>query len=198
MSVLAKDVLRSVLSDSPKKTIADPSLIPAGVMLLLYPKNGVDCVLLNRRTNEVEHHKGEISFPGGRKDDGDASLLDTALRETLEEMGVQPRHVEVLGELDDVRTTSNFLVNTHVAAIPYPYEFTVNESEVAEVLEVPVSALMDENNTREEVRISGNELVRSVAFAHGDNLIYGATARILGGFLELLDTAPDKDALWKR
>ena len=198
MSVLVKDVLRSVLSDSPKKTIADPSLIPAGVMLLLYPKDGVDCVLLNRRTNQVEHHKGEISFPGGRRDDGDASLLDTALRETLEEMGVQPRHVEVIGELDDVRTTSNFLVNTHVAAIPYPYEFTVNESEVAEVLEVPVRALMDESNTREEVRIVGNDLVNSVAFAYDDNLIYGATARILGGFLELLDTAPDKDALWKR
>lgn len=198
MSVLAKDVVRRVLSDNPQKTITETSLIPAGVMLLLYPKNGYDCVPLNRRTDEVEHHKGEISFPGGRKDDGDASLLQTALRETHEEMGIRPEDIEVLGELDEVQTTSLFLVNTHVGAIPHPYEFHPSKSEVAAVLEVPVTALMDESNHRDEVRIVNEEPVSSVAYAYNGDLIYGATARILRRFLELLEAAPDKEALWKR
>jgi len=191
MSVLAKDVVRRVLSENPKKTIVEPSLIPAGVMLLFYPKDDADCVLLNRRSDEVEHHKGEISFPGGRKDPEDASLRDTALRETHEEMGVLPEDVEILGELDDVRTGSHFLVSTHVGTIPHPYD-------VAAVIEVPVIALMDENNIREEIRMVDGEPLRSVAYAYNGDLIYGATANILRSFLDLLDAAPDKEALWKR
>ena len=123
-------VVRNLLAENPKKTISDPSLIPAGVMLLLYPKDGEYCILLNKRTNHVEHHKGEISFPGGSKDEEDATLLDTALRETHEEMGIRPQDIDVLGELDDTPTNSRFLINAYVGTIPYPYDFKPSAIEV--------------------------------------------------------------------
>ncbi len=190
-------VIRKLLAENPKKTINDPSLLPAGVMLLLYPKDGEYCILLNKRTNHVEHHKGEISFPGGSKDEEDATLLDTALRETHEEMGIRKEDIEVLGELDDTPTNSRFLINSYVGTIPYPYDFKPSAIEVAEVLEVPVSVLMDESSIREEVRIIDGELVNRPAYSWRTHLIYGATARVLTRFMELLDTAPNKETLWK-
>ena len=196
MRASAEDVIRRILSQNPKKTVVDPSLIPGGVMLLLYPRDGEYCVLLNKRTNEVEHHKGEISFPGGRKDDRDRTLLDTALRETHEEMGIRPQDIEVLGELDDTPTSTRFLISTYVGTMPYPYDFVPSDSEVAEVLEVPIASLMNKDNVRDESRIVGREVVHSRSYAYRGHLIFGATARIVSRFIELVDTAPRKEAPW--
>ena len=198
MGASVTEAVRRILSENPKKTIVDPSLAPAGVMLLLYPKGGEYCILLNKRTNLVEHHKGEISFPGGRKSEGDRTLLETALRETYEEMGIRPEDVELLGEIDDVPTSSSFLITTHVGAIPYPYEFKPSEVEVAEVLEVPLSTLTDRKNIRDEVRIADGRQVNSPSYVYQGHLIYGATARVLSRFLQLLDAALDKEALWRK
>lgn len=189
MVVSATDLIRRILSEHPKKPIVDPSLTPAGVMLLLYPKDGEHRILLSKRTSHVEHHKGEICFPGGRKDPGDVTLLDTALREAYEELGIRPESIELLGEVDDVPTTSRFLISTFVGAIPYPYEFVPSESEVAEVLEVPISALMDPDNFRDETRIINGQVVVFPSYAYMGHLIYGATARVLKRFLELLEAA---------
>jgi 8-oxo-dGTP pyrophosphatase MutT (NUDIX family) len=196
MGASPKEVIRRILAENPKKTISDPLLSPAGVLLLLYPKDGEYCVLLNRRTDQVEHHKGEISFPGGSKDANDATLLDTALRETYEEMGIRPEDVEVLGQVDDTPTTTNFLISTTVGTIPYPYDFNPSELEVAEVLEVPLTALMDDETRRDEVRIVGDELDHVPSYVYKGHLIFGATARVLSRFLELLETAPSRERLW--
>ena len=196
MGASPKEVIRRILAENPKKTISDPLLSPAGVLLLLYPKDGEYCVLLNRRTDQVEHHKGEISFPGGSKDANDATLLDTALRETYEEMGIRPEDVEVLGQVDDTPTTTNFLITTTVGTIPYPYDFNPSELEVAEVLEVPLTALMDDETRRDEVRIVDDELDHVPSYVYKGHLIFGATARVLSRFLELLETAPSRERLW--
>ena len=198
MSASASDVIRRVLSQNPKRSIDDPSLAPAGIMLLVYPKEGEYCILLNKRTETVEHHKGEISFPGGSRDQEDKTLLDTALRETEEEMGVRAQDIEVLGELDDVPTTSRFLMSPYVGTIPPSYDFRPSAIEVAEVLEIPISSLLDPENMRDEARIVNGELERSPTYAHNGHLVYGATARVLARFIELLDSAPDKEAPWKR
>ena len=198
MGAKAKEAIQRILSKNPKKRIVDASLTPAAVMLLLYRKDGEYWVLLNTRTDQVEHHKGEISFPGGRKEEKDETLLDTALRETYEEMGIRPEDIELLGELDDRATISRFLMTTFVGAIPYPYEFKPNKREVAEVLEVPVSALMDKENVRDEVRIVDGRLVNSSSYATQGRLIYGATARVLEGFLELMASIPDREGVWGR
>ena len=196
MGSAAIDVIRRVLSENPKKTIDDPSLTPAGVLLVLYPNSRGHCVLLNKRTDKVEHHKGEISFPGGSMDPEDETILDTALRETYEEMGIRPEDMELLGEVDDVPTSTRFLICTHVGAIRYPYPFVPSEDEVAEVLEVPITTLMDEGAARDEVRLVDGRPVNSPTYVYQGHLIYGATARVLHRFLELLNAAPEKEALW--
>ncbi len=192
------DTIRRILSSNPSRTLVNDSLVPAGVMLFLYPKEGEYCVLLSRRTHVVEHHKGEISFPGGRMDEGDETLLDTALRETHEELGVEPRHVEVLGSLDDVATGTGYLISPFVGSIPYPYDFKPSEVEVAEVLDVPLSGLLDERSFRDEVRIANGQLVHYPCYSYNGNLIFGATAKVLGNFLRLIEGAVEKDAPWKR
>jgi len=198
MTASASEVIRRVLSRNPKRAIDDPSLAPAGIMLIVYPKDGEYCILLNKRTDTVEHHKGEISFPGGSRDEEDKTLLDTALRETEEEMGVRARDIEVLGELDDVPTTSRFLMSPYVGTIPSSYDFRPSTIEVAEVLEIPISSLLDPENMRDEARIVDGELERSPTYAHNGHLVYGATARVLARFIELLDSAPAKEVPWKR
>ena len=160
--------------------------MPAAVFLLLYPKNGEYCILLNVRTQEVEHHKGEISFPGGGKDPEDGDFLDTALRETHEEMGISPEDITLLGELDDVATRSNFGVRVFVGTMPYPYPFKPHAREIAEVLEVPISELLDPANRREEVRWMNGQNSTAYCYAYGEHLIFGATAQIVTQFLELL------------
>ena len=186
MAAASKDDIRRILSSIPTKHISDSTLVPAGVMLLLYPKNGEYCILLNKRTTQVEHHKGEISFPGGSREDQDETLLDTALRETHEEMGIPPNDVEVLGELDDMSTSSQFVIRPHVGTVPSPYLFKPNPVEVAAVLEVPMSALTNDDNIRDEVRLVDGQLVDSPTYAFEGHLIFGATARVLRRFLDLV------------
>ena len=177
--------LKRALSTRKKKSINDQSLIPAAVFLLLYPQNGTYFVLLNKRSLYVEHHKGEIAFPGGGRDPEDNSFLDTALRETHEEMGIRPEDVTVVGELDDVETRSGFGVRVFVGNIPYPYDFRPSADEIAEVLEVPLPELLDPANRREEVRWVDGDARKAYCYTHGEHLIYGATAQIMTQFLQV-------------
>ncbi len=187
------DLLKSVLAHRTKKTVGDPSLTPASVLLLLYPKDGEYCILLNKRSEQVEHHKGEISLPGGARDPEDRDSLETALRETEEEMGIQRGDVTVLGQLDEVATRSRFLVQVFAGTIDYPYKFKPSAIEIAEVLEVPISALRDPANVRVETQLENGTSVTSYAYAYKQHLIYGATARILQQVLELLEEGQAKE-----
>ena len=94
------EVLKKALAERVLERVDGTGLMPAAVMILLYPKDGEYCILLNKRSEEVEHHKGEISFPGGARDPEDRDSLETALRETEEEMGIKGEDVTVIGEMD--------------------------------------------------------------------------------------------------
>jgi 8-oxo-dGTP pyrophosphatase MutT (NUDIX family) len=179
------EAVRQTLSGREKRSVNDESLVPAAVMVLLYRKDGEYCLLLNKRTEDVEHHKGEISFPGGARDPEDRDFRDTALRETHEEMGITPADVTVLGELDDVATRSRFGVRVFVGTIPYPYPFRPSSVEIAEVLEVPVRGLLDPDNRRQEVRWMNGKTAKQYCYAFEDHLIFGATAQIVEQFLDL-------------
>ena len=179
------EAVRQTLSGREKRSVNDESLVPAAVMVLLYRKDGEYCLLLNKRTEDVEHHKGEISFPGGARDPEDRDFRDTALRETHEEMGITPADVTVLGELDDVATRSRFGVRVFVGTIPYPYPFKPSSVEIAEVLEVPVRGLLDPDNRRQEVRWMNGKTAKQYCYAFEDHLIFGATAQIVKQFLDL-------------
>ena len=187
------DIVSQILAHRIKQTVGDDSLTPSAVMLLLYPKDGEYCILLNKRSDQVEYRKGEISLPGGARDPEDRDSLETALRETEEEMGIQRADVTVLGELDEVSTRSRFRVQVYVGTIPYPYSFKPSTIEIAEVLEVPISVMQDPANIRVETRWEEGKPVTAYTYAYKEHLVYGATARILQQFLELLEDGTAKE-----
>ena len=160
----------------------------AAVLLLLYNKDGQHHLLFTRRTDLVEHHKGQISFPGGAADPGDRDLRGTGLRETYEELGIAPEDVDIFGPLDEWITVSNFVVTPFAGAItrPAPYPFRPNHFEVAELLEVPILHLQDDANVVSEWRRLGDRDILTYTYRWGDHLIWGVTARMLKHFLDLL------------
>ena len=188
------EVMRKALSRRTTLSVDDLSLTPAAVLLVLYAKDGEYCVLLNKRSEEVEYHKGEISFPGGARDPEDQDFLDTALRETEEEMGIDRKDVTILGELDAVVTNSRFHVKVFVGSIAYPYKFKPSAVEIAEVLEVPIPSLNDPSNLRIETRWENGVPVSTRSYAYQEHLIFGVTARILQQFLEVLADGLEKEA----
>ncbi len=161
-------------------------LMCAAVLVPLLLKEGEWHVLVTQRTQMVEHHKGQISFPGGACDPDDADLLATALRETFEEVGVPPEAVEVLGTLDDFPTITSFIMTPFVGVIPHPFAYRLNRREVAAVVEVPLSFLHNPAHLRKERwEVEGH--VHDVLFwDYGPYTIWGATARILKSFLDLV------------
>ena len=183
-----KDDVRRILAQREKKVIlfSNKPLRPAAVLIPIYKKSGKYHVLLTKRTEELEYHKGQICFPGGSHHDGDRSLQETALREAYEEVGIRPEDVEILGELDGFGTlTSNFLITPFVGIIPYPYKFTVSKHEIDELVEVPLSALANDSNYWEEERSAEGVTGKASFFKHKDKVIWGATARILKQLVDL-------------
>ena len=181
---------KRILENRMAATAEDHRMSPAAVLLALYEVDGDLRVVLQKRSQLVEHHKGEISFPGGMVDREDKSRLHTALREADEEMGISPGDVSVLGRLDDTPTISDFMISTFVGAIPSPYTFTPSEAEVAEVLLVPVSHLRKPTSFRDDVRLEDGEFHRMPIYVYDGHVIFGATARILEQFLSLTKDAP--------
>jgi 8-oxo-dGTP pyrophosphatase MutT (NUDIX family) len=182
--------IRDFLADYRPRRFFQDEAIPAGVLLLLYEKADEPYIVLTRRTDDVEHHKGETSFPGGAFDPEDGDMLTTALRETEEEIGVRPEDVEVLGQLDDIVTITGFLVSPFVGVLRrWPYPFAVSAEEVAELVEVPLGHLMDESNLERGARHYGDLWVPFLSYHYGNHRIWGATARIFKGFFDHLATS---------
>lgn len=182
-----RDVARLRLSTRKPVPLPLGVWMPAAVLLLVYPRDGQDVILLTVRTELVEHHKGQISFPGGAADASDLDAEATALRETFEEVGIPPNDVEVLGCLDDVRTVSDYRVTPVVGALAdSPQGFTPSPFEVAEVLEIPLSHLLDPANYIEERRERDGTVWFAPSYEFGDYRVWGVTARILSEFLRLL------------
>ena len=179
--------IKKGLSRQEKVCIHDDRLKRAAVLIPLFKKDGEYYILFTRRTDRVEHHKGQISFPGGRQDKKDKDFLATALREAEEEMGIQKKDVRILGELDDVCTVStDYCISPFVALIPYPYPFKLNPHEIAEVIEAPLSAFFDEDKFRQEVLMNNGQPFPVYFYQYAGHTIWGATARILKQLLDLL------------
>ncbi len=184
--IAMENELKRVLARGQKRQITDAKLVPSAVLVPIYRREGQYYILFTQRTNNVKEHKGQISFPGGAHQEGDKTLLDTALRESAEEIGLAPGRVEILGELDDtITTTSNYIVTPFVGLIPWPYEFRVDGWETEAIIEVPISALMDKDSLREETEVTRGQAVTSYFYHYHGKVIWGATARILHQFLEL-------------
>jgi 8-oxo-dGTP pyrophosphatase MutT (NUDIX family) len=179
--------LRQALSHRQKLYISDPRRVSSAVLIAIYRKQGQPHILFIQRTDRVKDHKGQISFPGGAYEDGDENLLQTALREATEEVGLMTEDVEVLGELDDFRTIgSNYVISPFIAKIPWPYQFKVDGWETEEIIEVPISVLLDKSNVRRSKDFLEGEEIDQYYYHYQDKVIWGATARILKQLLDIL------------
>jgi len=182
--------IHRILAAREKKVIRGDHLTPAAILLPLFRKGTEHHVLLTKRTEKVKTHKGEISFPGGAYDQEDKTLEKTALRESFEEIGLREEDVEILGCLDDVATLTRYIIRPFVGLFPYPYPFVPNEEEIEEIIQLPLQSLVDKDRF-EKKRISAEGGERPVYFYHcGKHVIWGATARILKQFSDLLRSTP--------
>jgi len=136
-------------------------------------------VLFTQRTAHLKNHSGQVSFPGGRTEPGDASVEFTALRETEEEIGLAMQRVEVLARLPDYRTRTGFRVTPVIGLVAPPLELAPDPREVAEVFEVPLAFLRDERNCQRRTREFQGQQVGYYVFEYGERVIWGATAGIL-------------------
>jgi 8-oxo-dGTP pyrophosphatase MutT (NUDIX family) len=164
----------------------EASCLKAGVMLLLYLKDGESHIVLTRRTSTVLRHKSQIGFPGGQFE-GNEDAVRAALRETSEEIGIAPGRIEVLGSLTPLFIPpSNFCIYPVVGTATGPLVFTPEQNEVAEILEVPLARLMDPASALTEDWTLAGQTVPVPFYAFGPDKIWGATAMVLAEFLAVL------------
>ncbi|MBI2856736.1 MAG: CoA pyrophosphatase, partial [Chloroflexi bacterium] len=181
-----RDYVALALKQRERRQLGCDGLEPSAVLVTYYEKAGSVHLLFTQRTDRVAHHKQQVSFPGGARDPGDASLLHTALRETYEEVGLDPASVEVLGALDDTPTvTSNFLITPYVAFVPHNPRFAINPVEVTELIEVPIQSLAS-ITPRTEAEVLDGRPHTVYFYDYNGHTIWGATARVVKGFLDLL------------
>ncbi len=178
--------IRKVLSSRKRRVIEHPPFSHAAVLVPLFRKDESCHLLFTKRSEQVKHHKGEISFPGGVVDEEDKELVSTALREAFEEIGLKENDVQVIGVLDDIVTTTQFIVTPIVGLFPYPYLFKVSEVEIAELIEVPLSFLLAGENLSEREFFHGDQKEIVYFYQYGNHTIWGATARILKQFLDVI------------
>lgn len=154
----------------------------------VFERDGTTYLLLTKRTETVEHHKGQISFPGGGEEPGDASLRETALRETYEEIGLEPSTVEILGRLDEVETVvSGFAVTPFVGAIPPPNRLRPNPNEIDEIVTLPLAIFQEPGRVRAERVVRAGRVVDLLYYNCGRWTVWGLTARIIRNLLDVLE-----------
>ncbi|HVG08005.1 MAG TPA: CoA pyrophosphatase [Thermoanaerobaculia bacterium] len=174
--------LRNRLSSPPPRRLAASDLRQASVLVPLYVDAGELWTVLTKRTDDLPTHRGQIAFPGGGRELKEDPWA-AALRETEEEIGLDPKRILPLGELDEGETPAGFRVIPCVAAIPFPFETRPNPKEIAEVFSLPLTAFTNPRLVEERpVKINGVERMLLV-YHIGNRQIWGLTARILQNLL---------------
>lgn len=178
------------LSLEPPRPAPEEHFVPAGVLVPLFVKDGTPHVLFTQRTLTVKNHRGQISFPGGVRHPQDPDLLTTALRETQEEIGLEPQVVELLGSLKPIATITGYWVTGYVGVIPHPYDFRLNPREVKRLLFFPLEGFCDPKRWSTGNYTYRGRNTRVCYWTQDKTVIWGATARILLHFLARLGEHP--------
>ena len=158
----------------------------AAVLVPLFFKNEQAHILFTRRTDLVEHHKGQVSFPGGKRDETDTDLLTTALRESEEEVGLQAKDITILGQTDIFLTNTHYLVTPYIGFFPYPYEFKISTDEISHLIEVPLLHLLQDSHFEIKPWKKGDETWMVHFYYYKDEIIWGVTGFLLSNFLTIV------------
>jgi len=182
--MFAHKISSALISRTPE-IITGNGLKPAAVLIPIQERADGDYIVLTKRGDDMPTHKGQIAFPGGRVHVGDADLIATALRESQEEIGVDPEHVRVLGRLDEFTAGYGIVVTPVVGVIPSPYDFRIDPAETSAVASVPIRSLMEPGTYVKNAHLSpGGHPSYHFYISNGWD-VWGVTARILVQFLEL-------------
>lgn len=164
----------------------DRKLRPAAVLApIIKGRDGYD-LILTKRSSALKHHPGQIAFPGGKHDEADADLIETALREAREEIGLHDQNVDVLGTFAPHETVTSFLVTPVVALVKDEFAATPEAGEVSEVFRVPLPHVLSPRNYLIEARRWRGQKRMYYTVPYGPYYIWGATARILRAWTDLL------------
>lgn len=193
--MLDYDQLAERLRNYPRQTIAVDSLRPAAVLLPLFCRNGRDSLLFTVRTEHLEHHSGEISFPGGASDAADPDLMATARRETEEELGIPAESIKILGRMDDFYSIHGYHVVPFVGVIPQPHALRAAPAEIAAVFEAPLEHFRDPAVHHVEDWSHQGRILPVDFFHYQKHVIWGLTAAILRQFLAIAETSTDDGLL---
>jgi 8-oxo-dGTP pyrophosphatase MutT (NUDIX family) len=188
--MLQPEQIRQCLASHRCQSIERKDFRRAAVLVPIFWRNAEPHVIFTKRSEHVSTHKGQISFPGGRIDDGDADAWAAATRETTEEIGIPPASVELLGALDDILTITHYVVTPYVATVPADFQYAINRFELDYVFDLPLRQLADTSLMREEQVLFENRPYPIYYFQHGPHNIWGATAKILRQFLAVTDLMP--------
>ncbi len=163
------------------------SLQPAGVLIAMLDRADAGLsMLLTQRSAELNHHAGQISFPGGRMEPDDADICVTALRETHEEVGIAPEQVTVIGYLESMPTITGYAVTPVVGLVSNTIELNIDRTEVEFAFEVPLSFLLDSGNWRVVERDLHGHKIPMTEFQYEGHRIWGATAFIILEFIKIV------------
>lgn len=154
-------------------------IVPSAVLVPFIDRPEGLTILLTKRTDHLVVHAGQISFPGGRSDERDHSPLDTALRETEEEIGLARDRVRVLGRLDNYLVGTGYRITPILGLVRLPFELLADPYEVAEIFELPLDFVLEPANYRKDSRLVNGVERRFNVLAYGDYYVWGATATIL-------------------
>lgn len=155
------------------------TLRPAGVLVPVIERLDGLSVLLTQRSAELKHHAGQVSFPGGRMEAHDADVVQAALRETHEEVGIPPQAIAVVGYLPPMPTVTGYAVTAVVGLVSDDISLQIDRTEVEYAFEVPLAFLLDARNERALEREYRGRRIATVEFHYGGERIWGATAHIL-------------------
>ncbi len=182
--------LRNRLIQQQPKLDTERDARPAAVLLPLYQERDIWHLLFTRRTEFVESHRGQVSFPGGVIDSEDESPTQAALREIQEEVGIRPEDIDILGMLEPLLTTTQYAITPIVGTFPWPYDLRLNRDEVASVFGVSLEWLADKNNLEVRQRdfpVSGSSIPVYYFKPYQGEIIWGATALLTLNLLRLVE-----------
>jgi len=190
------DLLRGRLSELSREPVHEwhdrsdlqiSGLQRSAVLMALTEADGAFELVFTHRSQDLEQHSGEVSFPGGREETGDNTLVETALREAYEEIGLPPSEVEVFGAFTEMPTVTGFRVRAFVGEFPHPYDLIADSGEIESIFRAPLEKLADPEIHSVREREFNGTVYPVHYFEYGDHTIWGATGWLLNAFLDYYD-----------